>query len=143
MSTLSQYTGFLLSLGNKEINLNSDSFKIMLVGSSYTPDKSHRYLSAVSGEISGTGYTSGGKVLTNISFKVNADGSTYTWKADSVTYENLTADSIRYSVVYDNTPSSAGQKPLIAYFDFGKNLNVSCADVTIAWNDKGIITITV
>ena len=31
MSTLSQYTGFLLSLGNKEINLNSDSFKIMLV----------------------------------------------------------------------------------------------------------------
>ena len=100
-------------------------------------------MSAVSGEISGTGYTSGGKVLTNISFKVNADGSTYTWKADSVTYENLTADNIRYAVIYDNTPSSAGQKPLIAYFDFGKNLNVSGADVTIAWNDKGIITITV
>lgn len=143
MSALCQYTGFLLSLGNKEINLNSDSFKVMLVTSTYRPEASHRYLSSVSGEITGTGYRSGGKALTNVTYKVSADGSTYTWKADSVTFENLTADNIRYAIIYDDTPSSSGQKPLIAYFDFSKNLNVSGADVTVAWNDKGIITITI
>ena len=140
MSTLSQYTGFLLSLGNKEINLNNDTFKVMLVGPSYTPNKSHRYLSSVAGEVSGTGYTAGGNALTNVSYGVNEDGKTYVWSADQITFENITVDNVRYAVMYDNTPST--NKPLIAYFDFGKNLSVSGADVTVAWSGNGIITIS-
>ena len=47
------------------IDYDTDTFKVMLVTSSYTPDKdAHEFFDDVTNEVSGTGYTAGGETVT-------------------------------------------------------------------------------
>lgn len=65
--TASLYGGFLKSLAAKQVNLNSDTFKVMLLSNSYTPSDTHQYQSDLGGtEITGTGYTAGGATLSSV-----------------------------------------------------------------------------
>lgn len=67
--TASLYGGFVKSLGNKQMNMNSDTFKVMLLGPSYTPSDTHQYQSDLgANEITGTGYTAGGATLSSVTF---------------------------------------------------------------------------
>lgn len=71
--TASLYGGFLKSLANKQINLNSDTFKVMLLGNSYTPSDAHQYQSDLgANEITGTGYTAGGATLSSVTASYTA-----------------------------------------------------------------------
>jgi hypothetical protein len=55
------YDNALLNEAKGLIDFDSDTFKVMLVTSSYTPDKAnHAYRSSVTNEVVGTGYTAGG-----------------------------------------------------------------------------------
>lgn len=47
-----------------DIAFDTDSFKVMLSTSSYTPDKDHDFRDDVTNEITGTGYTAGGESVT-------------------------------------------------------------------------------
>ena len=59
------YGNFLLKALNKEVDFDTDTIKVALVSSSYTPDQdAHDYFNDVSTyEVSGTGYTAGGNTL--------------------------------------------------------------------------------
>jgi hypothetical protein len=49
------YGGFLQSLANKEIDLDTDVLKVMLCTSTYTPNQdTHKYKSSVTNEVTGT-----------------------------------------------------------------------------------------
>lgn len=69
------YASAFLSLLNKEIDLDSDTIKAMLVTNAYAPSPSHCYKSDVTNEVTGTGYTAGGATLTGVTVAYTAANS--------------------------------------------------------------------
>ncbi|MGA5053108.1 hypothetical protein ACPCAK_19180 [Streptomyces cellulosae] len=115
---------------NGQISFTSDTIKIALVGSGYSPNRNTQgaWSTVSSYEISSSGYTAGGialtgKTVTYASWKMKLD-------ADDVTWPGLTAD-VRYAVVYDDTASG---KPLIGYMDLGGTLSLANEDFTIEFS---------
>ena len=117
------------AVASKKINLTSDTFKVMLVTSAYTPNQdTHTTKSDVTGEFTGTGYTAGGVTLTGPTLTQSTSENKWTWDANDVTWTGLTG-SFRYAVIYDDTDSS---KPLVGYADLGAQ-TATAQDVTIKW----------
>ncbi|MGW3929983.1 hypothetical protein ACWECC_18045 [Streptomyces microflavus] len=113
-----------------QIDIPSDTIKIALVGSGYTPNRNTQgaWSTVSTYEVSSSGYTAGGqslsgKALSYASYKMKID-------ADDVTWTGLTAD-VRWAVVYDDTATG---KPLIGYVDLGETLSLSNEDFTIEFS---------
>lgn len=142
MQTLYVYTQFLNTLTNKEIDLNSDELKVMLVSSAYTPNKdTDKYKSNVVGEATGEGYIVGGITLTNVQYSI--DGVTATLRADNPKWGELNIRNLRYVVLYDNTPATDDAKPLLCYIDMGETLNIINAELEVVWHLNGIMRFTI
>lgn len=115
----------------------ADRFKVMLTTASYTPNYStHSVKSDVTNEVSGTGYTAGGKSLTSITFATS--GGTITWDAADVEWASSTITDARYAVIYDD---SLTNDPLIGAVDFGGNFSTTAGTFKITWNASGIFTL--
>jgi len=142
--TAKLYGKAILSAFNKEIDLDSDTIKVALLTSSYTPDQdAHDYWNDVSAnEVTGTNYTAGGATLASKSLTYTAGSNTFTFDADDVTWSTSTITA-RYAVIYDDTPATAATKPLIAYVDFGQDEVSSSGNFVITWHANGIFTFTV
>jgi len=137
------YGNFLLKALNKEVDFDTDTIKVALLTSSYTPDQdAHDYYNDVSTyEVSGTGYTAGGNTLgsktatydsaTNV---IVLDAADTTWSSSTIT--------ARYAVVYDST-GTASTSTLIGYVDFGSDQSSTNGNFTITWDSTGIVRITV
>ena len=137
------YGNFLLKALNKEVDFDSDTIKVALLSSSYTPDQdAHDYFNDVSTyEVTGTGYTSGGSTLSSktatydsASNVIVLDAADVTWSASTIT--------ARYAVVYDST-GTASTSALIGYVDFGSDQSSTNGNFTITWDSTGIVRITV
>ena len=131
------FSGALSNLGA----IGTD-IKVMLLTDGYNPDQQD---DAVIGDVSthevdGTNYDAGGKSLTNKSLTHDTNVTTFT--ADEVAWDNSTM-SVKYAVLYDNTPAAAGDKTLISYVDFGENVSSFDGTFKIVWNAGGIFTVTV
>lgn len=139
--TAKVYNLAITALANKEIDWGSDTIKVSLHTSSYTPSQTtHDYQSDLTNEVTGTGYTAGGATLGSkteafASQVKKFDAADVTWAASTIT--------ARYAVVYDATPGSAATNPLICYVDFGADVSSSGGDFTITWDANGIFTVTV
>jgi hypothetical protein len=141
--TAKLYGNFVTKLANKEIDLDSDTLKVMLCTSSYTPDQdAHIYKSAVTNEVTGTGYTAGGATLASVTVGYNAATNTFTLDSADPSWANSTITA-RYAVFYDDTPSTSATKPLIAYWDFGADVSSSGGPFTLTIDAAGIATFTV
>ena len=140
--TAKVYNLAITSLANKEIDWGSDTIKVSLHTSSYTPSQTtHQYQSSLTNEVpNGNGYTTGGATLAN---KTEAFASQVKkFDADDVSWAASTITA-RYAVIYDATPGSAATNPLIAYVDFGADVVSSGGAFTIQWDANGIFTVTV
>ncbi|WP_280448473.1 hypothetical protein [Nocardia brasiliensis] len=137
------YGRFFLSLANKEIDLDSDTIKVMLCTSAYTPDQdAHRYKSDITNEISGTGYTAGGVALSSPTIAYN--GTTNLWSFDAADAQWTGATfTARCAVVYDSSPASDSTRPLIGYVLFDADIPATASTFTIAWDATGIASVTV
>ena len=142
-ATTTLYTKFPAKLANAEIDWDTDTIKVALVTSSYTPDQdAHDYWDDVSAnEASGTGYSAGGATLgsktvtqDNATNKQTFDAADTSWSTSTVT--------ARYAVIYKST-GTASTSPLIGYVDFGTNESSSGGTFQITWNASGIFTTTV
>jgi len=123
--------------GTAAIDLNSDTIKIMLVTSSYSPDfGAHGHKSDVTNEVSGTNYTAGGNTLGSLS--LTQTGGTIKFDAADTSWSSATITNARGAVIYDD---SVTNDPLIAYIDFGSDFSSSNGTFTIAFNAGGIFTI--
>ncbi|UVO12801.1 hypothetical protein NM962_01130 [Mycobacterium sp. SVM_VP21] len=135
--------GLLLSLVNKEINLNSDTLKVILLGSGYTFSDAHRYQSDLgANEISGAaagGYTAGGQALTGVS--VTYASKTLTLKADPPVWDDSTITAYKAAVV-DTTPGSAAENPIVTVIDFGGAESDTNGTFQITWAATGVLTIS-
>ena len=132
------YNTFPLYLGDGTIDLDSNTLKVALLTNVYTPDASHSVYGDLSGEVSGTGYTTGGETLTTVTWTESAGTATLSAANPSWTSAAFTA---RYAVVYDDTPVSPA-KPLICLFDFTTDQTVSNGIFSLQFNTSGILTIT-
>ena len=127
-----KYDKFADSLGQKKIDLDSDTFKAMLM-SAYTPSASaHQYVSDVKGagtEASGTGYTAGGCTLTSVSWALTA--GVWKWTA-TIPGWNATGGSLagKFVVFYDSTPGTDATNPVICYWDLANNTTVTATNDT-------------
>ena len=138
------YGNFLKQALNKEIDWDSDTIKVALLSSSYTPNQdTHDYFDDVSTyEVTGTGYTTGGATLASKTSTYDGTNNVIVLDAADVTWSSSTITA-RYAVVYDDSGASAAAKALIGYVDFGSDQSSTNGNFTITWDSTGIVRITV
>lgn len=129
---------------NKEVNWASDTIKVMLVSSSYTPNQDvHDYVDDVrANEVSGAGYTAGGQALATKTHTYDASTNTHKFDAADVTWSSSSITA-RYAVVYDDSGASDATKALVGYYDFGVDKASSNGDFIVRWGVDGLFTVIV
>lgn len=115
------YNSFADDLNKGNINPNADTFKMMLVTASYTADKdADLKRSAVTNEVTGTGYSAGGATVTCTVAKDTAtDKETLTFSNPSWSNSTITA---RAGVIYKSRGGASSADELVCYVDFGSNV---------------------
>lgn len=137
--TAQHYGKGMLSIASKKINLVSDSFKLMLLTSSYTPDvDTHQYQNDLTGEVSDANYTTGGVALMSVGCTYDAATNKVVFDAADVTLPGV-VPNVRYAVIVDVTPGTAATNPLVLYIDLGADTAVPA----LIWSASGIATYAV
>lgn len=120
-----------------KVNVIDYPVKVMLLDETYSPDQeNHETLSDVVGEITGEGYSVGGKEVQNK--YIDHDVRSVILKGDDVEWENSTI-SARYGVLYVDH----GTKPLLGFYDFGNIKSSNNGIFRIRFNQNGILKMTV
>ena len=136
------YQEGLLRIMNRNIDLAADTIKVLLLGTGYTPNKDHQFVSdVVASELSGTGYTggfggSGRKTLASKALAKSDTTDKAYFDAADVTWSAINAGTIGYAVVFKEITSDA-LSPVIANVDVA-DIVTNGGDVTIAWASTGI-----
>ena len=119
------YNSFKLQLPKGEHNFSAtgDTFKVALFSASFTPNKdTQSSYTALTNEVSGSGYTAGGKVVSNVVVSVDNATDTALIDADNVTWDSLGQLSPQpaWAVLYNDSHTTKGI--------------VACWEVTTATN---------
>ncbi|EID12923.1 gp27 protein [Mycobacterium xenopi RIVM700367] len=133
------YNSFFTALAQGKINLTSDTLKLALVGSGYTPNQAadQFWSTPQAYEISGTGYTAGGVVIGSIAI------TTAGWDFTGANAQWSSATFSAYkAVLYDAQSGSAATDPLIGWVDFGGVQSPSNGVFAVNWAAAGIGVIT-
>lgn len=129
------YNRFKANLMNKELDLEADTIKIMLLNNSHSFTATHNQKSEiVANEITGTGYSAGGATLAS---KAVTQAATTKWDANDPQWTSSTF-SAYHGVIYDDTTTN---DDLICSLDFGGEQTVSNGTFTIVFDSAGIITL--
>lgn len=141
--TSTVYTNAMLNAFRGKINIPSDTIKVALLTSSYTPNQNtHDFFDDVTSyQITATGYTAGGATLA--SKTITAGTKLVTIDAADTSWTITGSATFRYAVLYDATPSTDATRPLIALVDFGADQTMNDGTLKITWNASGIVTLTV
>lgn len=102
-NALAFYHQFKEDLGKGLTDLDSDTLKVALLTSAYTPDAAHDEYSDLTNEVAnGNGYVTGGATLTGVTFeqtagvaKLDSDDVSWTASGGNITF--------RYAVLYNST----------------------------------------
>jgi hypothetical protein len=104
------------------VDFDTDSFKVMLVTSTYAPNKdTHTKRSDVTNEVVGTGYTAGGvavgatvSAVDTANDRVDVTFAQVTWPASTIT--------ARGAVYYKSRGGASTADEIIMYDDFGADV---------------------
>jgi hypothetical protein len=130
------YNSCLDDLAKGAIDFDTDTFKVVLVTSTYTPNKdTHDRRDDVTNEVTGSGYTAGGATSACTVTKDTAnDKVTLSFASVSWATSTITA---RGAVIYKSTGTAAND-PLVAYIDFvgdvssnGGTFSISASTITL------------
>lgn len=132
------YDKFPEYMGDNTIDMDNDTFKIMLLDDGHTPNSAHTQKSDVVADelANGNGYTTGGGTLDNVTWAES--GGTTKFDADDEAWTSATFTA-RYAVVYSDTSTD---DKLVCLLDFGQNIGVSSGTFTINFSVSGILSIT-
>jgi len=134
------YNSFKKKIMDGSIDLDTDTIKVALVTSSYTPDKdAHDFFDDVTDEVSGTGYTAGGATLGSVTVTADNTDNEGVFDAADTSWSTATITA-RAAVIYKST-GTASTSPLICYIDFGADKVSTAGTFTIAWNSEGILNL--
>lgn len=140
--TVSPYTFGLAtqSLFNKEVDWDTDTVKVMLCTSSYTPNvDTHRYKSSVTNEVTGTGYTAGGATLATYTPAYDTTTNVLTLDCADPSWPSSTITA-RFAVFYVSTGTDA-TSPLLCYWDFGVDQATSSDTFSLTVPTAGLLTL--
>lgn len=123
------YNSCLNDMATGAIDFDTNSFKILLVTSSYVPNKdTHTKRSDVTNEITGTGYTAGGAssavTVTNdtANDRIDINFADVSWASSTIT--------AAAAVIYKTTGTASADN-LVAYLDFGGNVTSTNGTFTL------------
>jgi hypothetical protein len=142
-ASITFYNSFREFVADGTIDLDTHTFKVMLVSSSYTFSAAHTVKTDITNELStANGYTAGGATLTSVTWGHSGGTATFD-AADTVWSASGGSITARRAVIYDDTAAS---DELVA----SVLLDTTPADVTatdgntltLQWNASGIFTIT-
>ena len=104
------------------IDFDTDTFKMLLVTSTYTASKSHAKRSDITSEVTGTGYTAGGNAC---SVSVAATDNTNNDVEISFTVTSWTSATItaRAGVIYKSRGGASSADELVGYVDFTSDVS--------------------
>jgi len=124
------YNSSMDDLAKGNIDYNTDTFKVMLVTASYTPDKdTHTKRSDVTNEVVGAGYTADGVTtactvtLDTANDRLDVTFADVSWLGSTIT--------ARGCVVYKSRGGAASADELVAYCDFGSNISTTAGTFTL------------
>ena len=141
-SSLYNSFGKKLFDSSTKIVFGSDTIKIALCNSSYTPDRdAHDFFDDITNEVSGTGYSAGGATLANVSVTQDNTNDRITIDADDASWSSSSIANARYAIIYKST-GTASTSPLIAVIDLGSNRSSSLSNFVIQFNASGIIRLS-
>lgn len=146
-ASLTFYQSFREYVADGTIDLDTDTFKVTLHSSSYTPNAgTHTVYADLTNELStASGYTNGGDALGSVQW--NRSGGTVTFDAaDTIWTASGGSITARYAVIRKDGTANAIVSPLICYI----LLDTTPADVTatagntltLQWNGSGIFTLS-
>lgn len=99
------------------IDFDTDTFKMMLVTSTYTASKSHAKRSDITNEVTGTGYTTGGNACAvtvaatdNVNNDIEISFTVTSWTSATIT--------ARAGVIYKSRGGASSADELVGYVDF-------------------------
>lgn len=126
------------SLG-KSIESETDIY-VAMVTDSYTPDfNAHDFFNDVTNEVSGTGYTAGGQVLTGT--EVTISGGVLTYDATDASWSTSTIANAMGAVIYVKRGGASSADELLALSDFVTAASSSAGTFAIQWSASGIYTV--
>ena len=129
------YDRFKANMMNKEVDLEADTVKVMLLDDSHSFTTTHNVIGDVSAnEIAGAGYSAGGATLAG---KAVTQGTSTKWDATDVEWTSATFTAY-HAVIYDDTVAT---DDLVASIDFGGAKSVSAGTFKIQWHVNGIVTL--
>ena len=112
----------------------SDTWKILLTTSSYTPDiDAHVYVSDVTNELVGTGYVR--KTLAGQAVSIDTGNDRADFKANNVTWTAIQADTAAKAIVY-RFVTVDGDSPIIACLDITPATITNGGDFTLEWDGQ-------
>ena len=135
------YNSFKKKIMDGSIDLDTDTIKIALVTSSYTPsaDNDDFWDDVVANEVGASGtYSAGGATLTVSLSQDNTDDEGV-FDATDVSWTTATITA-RYAVIYKSTGVST-TSPLICCIDFGSNQTSSGGTFAITFAAEGILNL--
>lgn len=143
-TTISAFNNITNMLGQGLLDLDTDTFKLALVTSSYTFSAADdEWADASANEVSsGSGYTTGGETLAGLSW-AQVSGTQYKWDATDVTWTSLTK-TFRAGILYASGTFGAFTNPLVAYIlfdDTPADVVISGIDFKVIWHANGIMTV--
>lgn len=135
------YNSFKRDIMNGSLDLDTDTIKVMLVTSTYTPDQdAHTKRSDITNEVVGTGYVAGGSALANKAVTVDNTDNEGVFDADDLSWASATITA-RGAVLYKSRGGAASADELLCYFDFGVDKTSTAGTFLITWNAEGIINL--
>lgn len=125
------YNSAVDDMARGAIDFDTDTFKAMLVTSSYTPNKdTDDKRNDVAHEVTGTGYTAGGVTLACTVAKDTAnDKVTLSFAAHNWTTSTITA---RAEVIYKSRGGASSADELVYYNDFGTDVSTTGGTFSVA-----------
>jgi len=124
-------------------DLDTNTFRIMLLTASYTPNiDSHTTRADLTNEVSGTGYTAGGQALAGVSLSVDNANDRAVWDANDPTWTTATITGARYGAVYKSNGGAASGDPLTLLIDFGAAYSSVAEDFVIQLPASGLAIVT-
>jgi hypothetical protein len=135
------YNSFFTDSSKGNIDLDTDTFKLMLVTSSYTASKLHNRRDDITNEVAnGNGYTTGGATLANVTVTQDDTNDLAKFDADDVSWAGSTITA-RGAVLYKSRGGASSADELVKYFDFGSDQSSVGAAFTVQFNASGILQV--
>ena len=125
------YNSFKYDNMTGAVDLDGDTFKVMLVTSAYTPNiDAHAKRSDVTNEVTGTGYTAGGVALASVAVTPDLTNDRVKFSSANASWSTATITA-RGAVIYKSRGGLASADELVAYLDFGSDQSSSAGTFTV------------